>query len=808
MSPEGRGPLASQEKKENTLKQFPRFATGLILLFVLQSCLAGASKIGYPCTQYKPADIARAKANIAQFEWAQKIHQRLKEQAAYYLEMDRKKIRSLISDKTPLAAIKCPICGKAPWSFYNLLEGGAVLECTDCKTRWKWNPSDRSETWNIPAVFRYDRLEYVVNGLTAAALLYQIDGDKEMAGKAATIIERFAEVFKGYRVNMVHKNQWLDHPDPYYAKIAGWKLREMRIVRSMLLAYDLIHDWGALSPAAIQKIDQDLVAYTRDYLIQGYGPGGPASPDSLQDQGPSWWVLAACGALLGDDATLDLMVNAFEQVLNPANGLFYEDGTFFEGSPGYENQFLDSILSIPEVIAGNTSRGVYGNPRCSLLERCYAWPLDFLYPDGTVPSINDAHVQAFPSRSQVEIAAERYGNRKARRYLVDNPRRLTEEERGFEDLFSDRKQPEINGAAYGEESVHFEGSGLIVLRDGKDAASRTMAFLDYGAYEPPNKPPYHKHRDYLNFGFWAAGREMLSEMGYAHTPPWVQKWQVSPMAHNTVLEAAAQKEGGRALLWHITPGPKLAEAGLPPESSRFIALLPRAGGEPVIVDIFRMSGGAAQFTWAIHARSSDLEVRGVDAWKNIEVEAPLRNGRQADAPTGTVEALWRFPGPSSAELKMLLPTMEGSSLVVSECPPEEDEIKAAHMQGGTLRPGAVLPYRGHIQVKEPGPEAVFIAVYVPFPAGAEPKVARASKNLEGGAVALNIEISGERFVLIHAARPGKQEYEGLALDGRVGIASWRDGKLLNLTLGEGRALKCGQTGIYRSTIGNGFRSMD
>ena len=151
-------------------------------------------------------------------------------------------------------------------------------------------------------------------------------------------------MFKGYRVSMVHRNQWLDRPDPYYAKIAGWKLREMRIMRSVLLAYDLVHDSGALSPAQVEKIDRDLVAYTRDYLIQGYGPGGPASADSLQDQGPSWWVLAACGALLGDRATLDLMVDAFEQILDPANGLFYEDGTFFQGSPAYQNQFLDSIL--------------------------------------------------------------------------------------------------------------------------------------------------------------------------------------------------------------------------------------------------------------------------------------------------------------------------------------------------------------------------------------------------------------------------------------------------------------------------------
>jgi hypothetical protein len=443
-----------------------------------------------------------------------------------------------------------------------------------------------------------------------------------------------------------------------------------------------------------------------------------------------------------------------------------------------------------------------------LLEQCYAWRLDFLYPDGSVPPINDAHVGELPFRSQVGVAAERYGNLKARRYLVDHPGTPPEEERGFEDLFSDRRPQEDTGAAYAVDSIHLKGSGLMVLRNGADAASRTMAFLDYGAYEPPNKPPYHKHRDYLNLGLWAAGREMLSEMGYAMTPPWVQKWQVSPMAHNSVLEAAAQKEGGQPLLWQITPGPKLAEAGLPPANSRFIALLPRASGEPVIVDIFRVSGYAGSFTWAVHTKSSDLEVRGIEAWKPAEVETPLRNGRQAVLPIGTVETVWRFPGSPAAGLKMLLTGEGQGSLFVSECPPEEDEIAAGFMKGGTPKPGAVLPYRGHIQVKKGGPEAVFVAVYAPYAGGSEPKVEVASKSLEGGTVALSIEISGERFVLIHSAHVGKAEFEGLTLDGRVGIASWRDGKLLNLTLGEGRALKCGQTGVYRSTIGNGFRSMD
>ena len=59
------------------MKQISRIAAAVMLLAALPAGLAGGSKTGYPCTQYKPADIARAKANIAQFDWARKIHRDL-----------------------------------------------------------------------------------------------------------------------------------------------------------------------------------------------------------------------------------------------------------------------------------------------------------------------------------------------------------------------------------------------------------------------------------------------------------------------------------------------------------------------------------------------------------------------------------------------------------------------------------------------------------------------------------------------------------------------------------------------------------
>lgn len=772
-----------------------------------------------PRTLYRPADYARAKANIARYPWAAEIYARLKAEAAPLLKMDREAIRAFIPRRTPLAAIKCPVCGEAPWSWYNLLENGAVLECDDCKTRWTWDPADDSETWNIPAVFRYYRLIHILDDLDKAVLVYRVEGDKDYARPVAAAVERFAEVFRNYRVNMIHKNQWLDRNDPYYAKIAGWKHREMVMVGQVLFAYDGIRDSGALTGAAIETIDRDLVRYTLDYLADGYGPGGPASPDSLQDQGSSWRAWAACAVLLDDRPAMRVMTAAFDAILDPANGMFYDDGGFFQGSPAYQRMFTGPITVIPEILSGHLPDDIYASPFAPQLDKIYAWTLDFLYPDGTIPPVNDAHVGDRQDLDHARLVARRFGNAKAARYLAD--RRAAGAARdGLADLFEEQAGPgaaTASGEPYSDCSVHFSGSGLMTLRHGADAASRTMLFLDYGAFEPPNKPPYHKHRDYLNVGLWALGREMLSEMGYAMTPPWIQRWQVSPLAHNSVLETAGRKEGGRPLLWYPSPGPQIAEAGLPPEDSRFVVLLPREGAAPIVVDIFRVAGKGEGATWALHGRSDKLEVTGVDGWSEAPAQEPLRGGRAARAAGGAVEAVWRFDateGRSEAGLKVVLPMPAGRTIVVSRCPAEEDRVKTAFGKGGTPLAGVELPTVGHLQVRSAGPEAVFAAVHVPFE-GPTPPVVTVSMGPQAsvttGPLGLKIEVGEETFIVVHNPGAGPFAYEGLACDGRAAVATLRAGEggrrpiLRSLALGEGRSAVWEKQGIYRSTIGNGFK---
>ena len=189
--------------------------THLALLMLAEAPLtaSGTPKLSYPCTMYKAADIARAKQNIARHDWGKKVYARIKANARYYLKMDRDRLRSFVSERTPLVTVKCPKCGNGPWYAYRLINNGDTLQCKSCRTTWDWDSSEGAETWNIHGVIRPYRLTHILSAVADAGIAYQIDGDPRYAEKAAVLVERFAEVFKGYRTNMVNRNKWCDnHP--------------------------------------------------------------------------------------------------------------------------------------------------------------------------------------------------------------------------------------------------------------------------------------------------------------------------------------------------------------------------------------------------------------------------------------------------------------------------------------------------------------------------------------------------------------------------------------------------------------------
>jgi hypothetical protein len=189
----------------------------------------------------------------------------------------------------------------------------------------------------------------------------------------------------------------------------------------------------------------------------------------------------------------------------------------------------------------------------------------------------------------------------------------------------------------------------------------------------------------------------------------------------------------------------------------------------------------------------------------VEVPEPLRAGRQGKA-VGEVTATWLFGGERPDGLKVIVPGAGPSTVTVSECPPEEDVIEPLHLQGGTLREGAVIPYRGHLQVTRSGPGAIFVAVHTPFEGEVAPEVQVAWDAAAGSdeAVALQIACGRECFALLHTPEPGEVRSGALRLDGRAAVATVRDGQLASLCLAEGTSAGYGEVEMSRETVGNAY----
>ncbi|MDE3259194.1 MAG: heparinase II/III family protein [Gemmatimonadota bacterium] len=769
-----------------------------------------------PCTMYKPDDLARARENINRHAWARDLYGQIKSQAGYYMTMDRGRMRSFISDQTPLVTVVCPDCGCGPWYAYILINQGDTLQCTDCKAMWDWDPEDTSETWNIQAVVRTYRLKYILGGLESAGIVYGIEGDVRYAEKAAILVERFAEVFKSYRLNQVNKNVWHDQNDPYYGKIDGWKQRDAWCARTVLIAYDLIRDSDVFEDEQRRSIDA-FVEYVRDYFVESFNNPGTSTLEgyqytddlspylshySIQDHGGAWWCIAASAALTGDREILRSVVRLYEDMLKPEAGVFFQDGAFYECTADYTLGLLQTTIGIPEIIRGNLDTDMYANPSCALLEKCYTWFLDAAFPNDTNPAINDSHVGSPLRPFCSEIAYIVYNSQKALRHLKTlwggDLNGGTEYSLFYRDPDA---AVEGDGEPYAAASAHLPDIGLMILRHGEDKPSRTMAFIDYGPYIPAA----HKQKDYLNFVLWSCGQEMVTEMGYNWNPEWARLWERGPLSHNTVLECAGQGEGGKPLLWCVTPGPKLAEAGLPPGNARLIALLPRSSGEPLIADVFSVSGDYDSYTWMLHAKSGDLEVAGLDALVPSGVPEPLRSGRSASA-IDDVTATWTM---DRGGLRTIIPNICDTTVTVSECPPEEDVIEDLHAEGGTLKPGAVLPYRGHLQVSRPGPDAVFAAVHAPF-THHPPAIEIECRTPSDAALALRIHTENERFLMLYNPSRVEAHFDGLSLKGRAAVVTVQDDALRSLCLASGTSLDFGETGLHLKETGNayGVRSGD
>lgn len=130
-------------------------------------------------------------------------------------------------------------------------------------------------------------------------------------------------------------------------------------------------------------------------------------------------------------------------------------------------------------------------------------------------------------------------------------------------------------------------------------------------------------------------------------------------------------------------------------------------------------------------------------------------------------------------------------------------IEDLHAEGGTLKPGAVLPYRGHLQVSRPGPDAVFAAVHAPF-RRRPPVMDIECHVLSDDTLALRISTGDEGYVLLHHLAQDDARFDDVFLQGRAAVVTLKDGTPQSLCLASGTSLICNGAELHLEKSGNAY----
>lgn len=748
---------------------------------------AGTAKAGpAPATLYRPANIAMARANIARHEWAREIRDSRVDRCRRLYAFTPGELASLIPEKTPLVSGHCPNC-EAHFASAELLDRGARLRCTGCRKTWACEDPDRSETWDVYGAMRSHRLRYVYLDIDSLGLAHVLTGDEAYARQAAAAVVRFAGVFRNYRVSRIHKNVWVDRPtDTWTGRVDGWRYRESLCVSKMLLTYDLTRGSPAFTDEDRQFVDEHLVRYSLDYFMGHFRGHGLLPTSGIQDNGHCWESIALAAVMLQDDGALDALRQMFRDLCSGQRTrvFFPEDGAFVQGTFSYASQLLHPLTNVAEMLRGRRGADIYADPACRLLRRAYTWPLETAYPDGRPAALNDSHVGTNWSSLYSQIAYYRFGDRRALTRLHEH----FGSDFGSGSTFSlfnrpPEGLPTERGEPYAEQSRLLEGLRLGVLRHGRPKAAQTMAFLDYG------QALGHHHEDFLNIGLWAKGMLMVTEMGYRWS---LRDWSRSPLAHNLVVELGAQSpEDAAAFIWADTPLVQAIEAGtLDLGGRRLLCLVPLAGDECYLLDVFWAAAGVGTHTWAMHAASDVIDVAGLPGLAPADtgplpardapaiVAAPLQRMRTATT-AADVALTWRFP-----DERMLRTTVLGgtpSEVSLAECPAEEDHAIKAFTDAGIRRKDVPFPSRALVQVRRQEAVSCFAAVHEPFQRG---RLVEGVSRLpidqgEGVAVAVTFRTGARQLTdVLLQTKPGTtgvMRAAGLSLRGRAGVVRYELG---------------------------------
>lgn len=416
-------------------------------------------------------------------------------------------------------------------------------------------------------------------------LAYAFTADRRYAGRAREILLAYAEKYPRYQV---HDIRGQDRPSG--GKRFAQTLDEAVDLVRVAWAYDLVYE--ALAP-------EDRAAIENDFLRPS------VAVISRNRAGKSNWqswhnaAITAVGFCLGDDEMVRAALD------DPQNGFRYQmeasvlaDGWWYEGAPSYHFYALAALAYTTEA-AYHAGVNLYHSERYKSL---FDAPLELVYPDLTLPALNDADRFSLIGQDRLyELAYARFGDERYLPLLGRGGRRSLEAL-----LVGAGELPA--GGELRLESVNQGGLGCAVLRDGAGDEARCL-LLDYGPHGGG-----HGHPEKLQILLYGLGQELAPDAGrLAYSVPMHSTWYRQTLAHNTIVVAqkSQQPAEGKSVLFHAEPGFQAARAicagayeGV--ALDRTVIMLP-----DYILDVYRAHADAPHtYDW-VHHNAGRLRVDAI-----------------------------------------------------------------------------------------------------------------------------------------------------------------------------------------------------
>jgi hypothetical protein len=551
----------------------------------------------HPCLFATAEEIARARERARKYEWAKAVYDGVIASA----------------DQALNETVAVPNTG-GQWTHYYSCPKHGVRLVTESPTRhvcpfggevYSGWPFD-----DVVVSFTHHRYTSQLQDL---GLAYALTGEQRYAQRARDILLAYAEKYPRYRIHDVRGGD---------ARSGGKRFAQtldeaVDLVR-VAWAYDLICGvsgigggplipanssgrgslgaqrsvqgiaamqeprWNALSAQEREVIERDFLRPSVEVISRNRA--GKSNWQSWHNAG-----MAAVGFCLGDEAMVHAALD------DPQNGFRYQmqasvlcDGSWYEGAPSYHFYALAALVYTVEAAARSGIK-LYENPRYRAL---FDAPLGLVYPDLTLPALNDADRFSLGGQQRLyEAAYARFGDK---RYaaVIDRGNRQS-----IEALLwgADRVPAD---ATLRLESVNLDGLGCAILRDDGEPNGRYL-LLDYGPHGGG-----HGHPEKLQIVFYGLGQELAPDAGrLAYSVPLHRTWYRQTLAHNTIVvdEKSQAPTEGKLVLFHRDAGFQAVRA-VATEAYEGVALDRTVIMTPgYVLDVFRAhSERPHTYDWVYH----------------------------------------------------------------------------------------------------------------------------------------------------------------------------------------------------------------